>query len=171
MCWLIKDSSCKFSTKISLLMLNPRSVWLYPCDKTKTNWHTFHKSLYLVSCPINSPKKVSKRPLCLSKLTNLSLFRIQTDFKTPSNWHLHRSPFIELNRLCLNIISTSLLYFKGHSFGCSTIFLGDKAEQHLTANDCKRSVPVTLRPVPLPLVNLLKRAFSLPLSFLKIVLS
>ena len=83
------------------------------------------------------PKKVSKCSLCLLKLTNLSLFRIQTDFKKSSKWHLHQSPSTKLNCLCLNITSTSFLYFKGHSLGCLTIFLGDKAEQHLTTNDCK----------------------------------
>ena len=80
---------------------------------------------------------MSKRSLCLSKWRNLSLFRIQTDFKKSSNWLLHRSPSIQLSHLCLNIPSRSLLYFKGHSLGCSTKFLGDKAEQHLTTNDCK----------------------------------
>ena len=157
--WLIKGNSCRFFTKIFLLMLNPCLVWLCSCNNRKANIVSTSHYIWFGS-PLNLKKK------CL----NLHIFYQNWQVCPCLEYKMHQYPSVELNQLCLNIASINLLHFKIHNLECSTIFLGDKPEQHLTTNDCKGFCSVTLRPVALnPLPNCLKRAFSFSLSFLKIV--
>ena len=76
------DFSCKFSIKISLLILNPRSTTHWLCDSVKKSLHMVHKAdLSLKWAPRNSSTLDRRKSHCIK----LSLVGASRDDKIFSN--------------------------------------------------------------------------------------
>ena len=129
----LRDFSWRFSWSVFLLVLNPCSTWLWPCDRVNIKIQIFQKFLNSSFFGrTNSPINKSKLSLNLLNLPNFS-----QDFCTwmmkEGNSNLVASASTEEIYLSLKILSTSCSNVGTENF-LLRMWSGDKQTQWSTDN-------------------------------------